>query len=310
MKDVGRTKFCLRLQIEYLENGILVHQEAYITKVLKRFYMDKSHPLCTPMVVRSLNVNKDPFRPQEKDEEILGTEVPYLSAIGALMYLTNYTRPDTTFAVNLLARHSSSPTRRHWNGVKKILCYLRGTMNMGLLYSNVQKIELNGYADASYLSDPQNGKSQTRYLFTSGGTTISWGSVKQTISTTSSNHAEILALHEASRECVWLRSVIQHIRETCGLSSGKMTSTVIYEDNVVCIAKLKDGYIKGDRMKHILPKLFFTHDLQRNGDINFQKFRSSDNLANLFTKSLPRKVFEQIIHKIGLYLLKDCMHEW
>nr|KYP60987.1 Retrovirus-related Pol polyprotein from transposon TNT 1-94 [Cajanus cajan] len=75
-------------------------------------------------------------------------------------------------------------------------------MDMGLLYSNVPKPELNGYADAGYLSDAHNGKSQTRYLFTSGGTTISWRSVKQTISSTSSNHAEILALHEASRECV------------------------------------------------------------------------------------------------------------
>nr|KYP53874.1 hypothetical protein KK1_000037 [Cajanus cajan] len=108
---------------------------------------------------------------------------------------------------------------------------------------------------------------------------------------------------------IWLRSVIQHIRETCGLSSGKMTSTIIYEDNAACIAQLKDGYIKGDRTKHILPKFFFTHDLQRNGDINVQQVRSSDNLTDLFTKSLPRKVFEQLIHKIGLRRLKDCMHE-
>nr|KYP55779.1 Retrovirus-related Pol polyprotein from transposon TNT 1-94 [Cajanus cajan] len=185
IKDLGRTKFCLGLQVEYLENGILVHQEAYITRMLKRFYMDKSRPL-----------------PQEKDEEILGPEVPYLSAIGALMYLANYTRPDIAFAVNLLARYSSSPTRRHWIGVKQILRYLRGTMDMGLLYSNVSKPELNGYADACYLSDPHNDKSQIGYLFTSGGTVISWRSVKQTISATSSNHAEILALHEAIHEYV------------------------------------------------------------------------------------------------------------
>nr|KYP61353.1 Retrovirus-related Pol polyprotein from transposon TNT 1-94 [Cajanus cajan] len=81
------------------------------------------------------------------------------------MYLANYTRPDITFAVNLLARYSSSPTRRHWNRVKQILHYLRGTMNMGLLYSNISKPELNGYADAGYLSDPHNDKSQTGYFF-------------------------------------------------------------------------------------------------------------------------------------------------
>ena len=86
-------------------------------------------------------------------------------------------------------------------------------MDMGLFYSNVPKFELTSYADAGYLSDPYNGRSQIGYLFTCGGTTISWRSVKQTITTTSSNHAELLALHEATRECVWLKSLIQHIQK-------------------------------------------------------------------------------------------------
>ena len=116
--------------------------------------MDKSHPLCTPMIVRSLQVDKDPFRAQiiseEGEEELLGPEVPYLSAIGALMYLAQHTRPDISFAVNLLTRYSSAPTRRHWNGVKHIFRYLRGTMDMGLHYPNISKHELIGYADAGF----------------------------------------------------------------------------------------------------------------------------------------------------------------
>ena len=86
--------------------------------------MDKCHPLKTPMVIRSKEADKDPFRPKEEDEEVLGPEVPYLSAIGALMYLANCTRPDIAFAMNLLARYSAAPTRRHWVGVKTILRYL------------------------------------------------------------------------------------------------------------------------------------------------------------------------------------------
>ena len=82
--------------------------------------MDKSYPSKTPMVVRSLDVEKDPFRPRDDGEEVLGPEVPYLSAVGALMYLANCTRPDIAFAVNLLARHSAVPTKRHWSGVKNI----------------------------------------------------------------------------------------------------------------------------------------------------------------------------------------------
>ena len=110
MKDLGKTKFYLCLQIEHLPNGILVHQSTYTENVLKHFYMDKVHPLSTSMVDWSLDVKKDPFRPQEDDEEILGPEVPYLSAIGALMYLANYTRLNIAFAVNLLTRYSSAPT--------------------------------------------------------------------------------------------------------------------------------------------------------------------------------------------------------
>uniref|UniRef100_A0A2N9F2A8 Reverse transcriptase Ty1/copia-type domain-containing protein n=1 Tax=Fagus sylvatica TaxID=28930 RepID=A0A2N9F2A8_FAGSY len=110
MKDLGKTKFCLDLQIEHLPNGILIHQSTYIEKVLKHFHMDKAHPLSTPMVVRSLDVKKDHFRPQEVGEETLGPEVPYLSAIGALMYLANCTRPDIAFSINLLARYSFAPT--------------------------------------------------------------------------------------------------------------------------------------------------------------------------------------------------------
>ena len=100
------------------------------------------------------------------------------------------------------------------------------------------------------------------------------------------------------------------MRETCDLSSERMAPTIIYEDNTTYILQLKEGYIKGDRTKYILPKFFFTHDLQRNDDVDIQQIRSCENLADLFTKSLPRTYFEQLIYKIGLRCLKDvCLHE-
>jgi hypothetical protein len=261
MKDLGKTKFCLGLQIEYLQNEILVYQSIYTEKVLKHFYMEKAHPLSTPMVVRSLDVKKDPFRPREDDEEILGPKVPYLSAIGALMYLANCTRPDIAFSVNLLARYSSAPTQRHWNGVKHVLRYLHGKTDMGLFYPRGSNSQLVGYANAGFLSDPHKGRSQTGYLFTCGSIAISWRSVKQTLVATSSNHSEIIAIHEASRECIWLRSLIQRIREKCGLSTIKDSPTILYEDNAACITQVRGGYIKGDRTKHISPKFFHTHEL-------------------------------------------------
>ena len=107
---------------------------AYTEKVLKRFNMAESHPLSSPMVVRSLGLDTDPFGPKTDDEEVLGPEVPYLSAIGALMYLASHTRPVICFAVNLLSRFSSCPTQRQWNGIKHILRYLQGTKDLGLFY--------------------------------------------------------------------------------------------------------------------------------------------------------------------------------
>ena len=214
MKDIRKTKYYLGLQIEHCSNGVLIHQSTYTEKVLKHFHMDKSHPLSSSMVVRLLEVTKDLFRPKEENEELLGLEVSYLSAIGALMYLANYTRPDITFTVNLLARYILAPIKRHWNGIKHVLRYLHGTCDMGLFYSKTLELQFFGYADAGYLLHPRKARSQIGYIFTYGNTTISWRSVKQTMVATSSNHLEILAMHEVGRECVWLRYMIQHIRKS------------------------------------------------------------------------------------------------
>ena len=113
LKLKTQAKFCLGLQLEHLPTGILIHQPTYIQKILEKFNMDKSYPSKTPMVVLSLDMDKDQFRPRDENEELLGPEVPYLSAIGALMYIANCTRSDIAFAVNLLARHSAALTRRH-----------------------------------------------------------------------------------------------------------------------------------------------------------------------------------------------------
>ncbi|GKD36020.1 hypothetical protein Tco_1251529 [Tanacetum coccineum] len=195
------------------------------------------------MVVRTVNVKNDYFQPTNDDEEILGLKVPYLSAMGALLFLVSHTRLVISFPLNLLARYSSCPTRRHWSGVKQILCYLQGT-DLGLYYTNPFERNLVGFADSGYMFDPHTGQSQRGYVFTSSNAVISWRLVKQTISATSSNHAKIsnaviswrlvkqtisatssnhakiLAIHEAIREYVWLRSVIQYIRESCGISSS------------------------------------------------------------------------------------------
>ncbi|KAM2328506.1 hypothetical protein ACFXTH_014967 [Malus domestica] len=164
MKDLGKTGYCLDLEIEHRSDVILAHQSNYTQKVLRRFNENKTKPSSTLMVVRTLDAKRDPFRPNEDEEEILKPEVPYLSTTGALLYLAQWTRPDISFLVNLLARYSNAFTRRYWNGVKDIFCYLKGITDLGLFYtyesSSVAapygpQIDscLVGYANVGYLSD-------------------------------------------------------------------------------------------------------------------------------------------------------------
>ena len=157
MKDLRKTKFCLRLQIEHFPIIILVHQSAYTKKILKCFYMNEANPLTSSMVFHSLYVKKDQFRPCEKGEELLGPKVPYLSDIGALMYLATCTSPDIAFPVNLLTRYSFSPTQRHWNDIKHILRYLKGTSDMGSSIQKNQSNKIQGIFQTHTELDPKPG---------------------------------------------------------------------------------------------------------------------------------------------------------
>ena len=156
--------------------------------------------------------------------------------------LVNSTMPVIAFAVNLLARHSAAPTKRHWVGGKQILRYLNGTKDLSLFYEKNQDPTLVGYTDAGYLSDPHNARSQTGFVFSHGGTAISWKSSKQTLVATSTNHSEIIALYEASRECVWLRRMVNYIQRSCCIGSLE-SPTIIYEDNIACVIQMQTGYI-------------------------------------------------------------------
>jgi hypothetical protein len=188
------------------------------------------------------------------------------------MYLINCTRPDIAFAENLLARHSADPTRRHWMGAKCILRYLNGIRDLGLFFKKNHDPSMIGYTDVGYLFDPHNEKSQTGFVFLHGGTTISWKSSKQTLTATSTNYSEIIALYKASRECVWLRRMINHIQQSCGISSIE-SPTIIYEDNFACVTHMQTGYIKSNIAKHIVPKLFYPHELQESGEINILQIK-------------------------------------
>ena len=98
--------------------------------------------------------------------------------------------------------------------------------------------------------------------------------------------------------------MINHIQQTCGL--GPIISpTIIYEDNAACVAQMERGYIKSNITKHYSPKLFYPHQLKLNGEIDILQIKSCDNLADLFTKSLPTSIFQKLVHGIGIRRLRD-----
>ena len=122
------------------------------------------------MFVHSLDIKKDPFHPNEDDEEILSLGCSYMGAICTLLYFTQCSKPDISFVVNCLDRHNNASTHHHWNGIQEIFRYLKGTIDMGLFYPNGSSIgsslnnardntTLVGYADVGYLSDPHKGHS-------------------------------------------------------------------------------------------------------------------------------------------------------
>jgi len=98
--------------------------------------------------------------------------------------------------------------------------------------------------------------------------------------------------------------VINHIQQSCGIGSIE-SPTIIYEDNSACVTQMQTGYIKSNITKHIAPKLFYPYELQESGEINILQIKSCDNLADLFTKSLPTSIFQKFVHDIGLRRLRD-----
>jgi hypothetical protein len=107
-----------------------------------------------------------------------------------------------------------------------------------------------------------------------------------------------------NRECAWLRRVINHIQVLCGIEPIGLP-TIIYEDNVTCIAQIQSGYVKSNVNKHITSKLFYPHELQVNGKISILQTKSCDNLVDLFNKSLPYYTFSKCVAGIGMRGLRD-----
>ena len=134
----------------------------------------------------------------------------YSQQIGSLMYLANRNRPDIAFAVGRLSRYISNPNEEHWEALKRIFRYLKGTINYTLTYTGFPSV-LEGYSDANWITDSQDVKSTSGYVFLLGGAAVSWCSNKQTIITRSTMEAELTALDTACTEAEWIKNLVKFL---------------------------------------------------------------------------------------------------
>ncbi|XP_066968182.1 uncharacterized protein [Macrobrachium rosenbergii] len=124
------------------------------------------------------------------------------SAVGSLLYLSTRTRPDITFAVCNVAKFCTNPTKYHWSAVKRIFRYLRGTCDLGIVYSKQNSCFCVGYSDADWAGDKNDSKSTSGYCFSLSSGLISWRTNKQSCVALSTAEAEYVALSSAAQEAV------------------------------------------------------------------------------------------------------------
>ncbi|GJT39381.1 retrotransposon protein, putative, ty1-copia subclass [Tanacetum coccineum] len=181
MKDLGEAAYILGIKIYRDRSRRLIGlcQSAYIEKILKRFHMENSKRGSIPMQDKlRLSKSQGASTPAELKRM---QNVPYASVVGSIMYAVRCTRPDVAFAQNITSRFQQNPGDLHWTTVKNILKYLRNTKDMFLVYGGDLKRELrvSCYTDAGYLTDADDLKSQTGYVFVLNGGVVDWKSAKQ-----------------------------------------------------------------------------------------------------------------------------------
>ncbi|GKB85462.1 retrotransposon protein, putative, ty1-copia subclass [Tanacetum coccineum] len=199
------------------------------------------------------------------------------------MYVVRCTHPDVAFAQNIISRFQQNPSELHWTDVNNILKYLRNTKYMFLVYGGDIKRELrvSCYTDAGYLTDTDDLKSQTGYVFVLNGGVVDWKSTKQSIFATSSAEAEYIAASDASKEVVWVRKFIAGL----GVVPTIEEPIKMYCDNTGSITIANESRItKGTR--HYRAKVQYLRKVIEYGDVKLEKVHTDDNLADPFTKAL------------------------
>lgn len=266
---------------------ISIDQKRYINLVLNRFGMAECNPISTPM-----DVNTKYSRDMDDDGNKNKEKIPYREAIGSLLFAAQVTRPDIIFSVILLSRYCEKPKLAHWTATKRIMRYLKGTIDYKLTYGP-SRTETIGYCDADYAGDVNDRKSTSGYVFIKNGAALSWQSKKQTVVAQSTAEAEFTSLAFAAKEAMWLKSLRDEI---LGISN---TAYRMYCDNQGAV-DLAHNNNHSEKTKHIDVKLKFVHNELEKKTMLLEHIPTDKMLADVLTKSLTKEKHEKCIAGLGL----------
>lgn len=208
--------------------------------------------------------------------------------------MTTATRPDLASAVSILSKYMSKPSKEHWQGVKRILRYIKGTINYGLIFkAEDNKGILAGYSDADWAGDIDTRRSTSWYVFQICGSTVSWCSKRQSSVSKSSTEAEYIALSVASQEAVWLSRLLKNV----GVKQEE--PILIYEDNQGAIELSRKPKFH-NRTKHIDIAHHFIREKVNDKVIYVKYCETEQMLADIMTKPLSKVLFEKFRNKLGV----------
>nr|GEU97808.1 retrovirus-related Pol polyprotein from transposon TNT 1-94 [Tanacetum cinerariifolium] len=202
MTDIGLMSYYLGIEVKQRDEGIFICQERYAKEILKRFRMDKCNPVGTPI--------EHKVKPSKHDRGKAVDSTLFKSFVGSLRYLT-CTRPDILFVVGLISHFMKEPTTKHLKIAKRILRYIKGTVDYGMFYSASKKFKLVGYSDSDWVRSKDDGRSTSGLLFFLGNNAFTWSSKTQPIVTLSSCEAEYIAATSCVCHAIWLRSMLKEL---------------------------------------------------------------------------------------------------
>ena len=292
MKDLGAAKKILGMEIHRERHcgRLCVSQQSYIMKVLQRFNMDQSKPVSTPLAAHFKLSSKECPKTEKEVEQM--SRIPYSSAVGSLMYAMVCTRPDLSHAVSVVSRFMSNPGKVHWEAVKWIMRYLRGSTDVCLVFKGQKNRGVVGYVDSDYAGDLDKRRSLTGYIFTVFGCTISWKATLQSTVALSTTEAEYMALTEAVKESIWVHGLL----DSFGLNQQV---PVVHCDSQSAI-HLARNPVYHERTKHINIRLHFVRESVSNGTVAVQKIATAENPADMMTKALPIDKFKHCLDLINI----------